>query len=263
MKQFEVQDKKEIEKVRDTVKVAVLEGDSQVKDLVAKSYYDSKPVYFLSTVIPNISWHTCGKQVYSKMLKEKVTKKFLRPNFVNVYNFDMNSVDRADHLRKNYCMGEGLRQRKWWFSIFLWGLDVAMVNAYLLYKSWMEMHGFTPKSHYQFREEVALAWMDSETYWPQRYRQRRSTMVSSPSAVSQKSRNSSGSISSLSRLTRSTAASIRQLSQRNCSALTQAALDSGKFGTRLIHREDCTHLPTPVNSKHSECQLHKWARKQT
>ena len=76
VKQFEVQDKKEVEKVRNTVKVAVLEGDSQVKDLVAISYYDSKPVYFLSTVIPDISWHTCGKQVYSKMLKEKVTKKF-------------------------------------------------------------------------------------------------------------------------------------------------------------------------------------------
>ena len=88
-------------------------------------------------------------------------------------------------------------------------------------------------------------------------------MVSSPSAVSRKSRNSSGSISSLSRLTWSTAALLRNLSQRNCSTLTQAALDSGKFGTRLIHREDCTHLPTPVNSKHSECQLHKWACKQT
>ena len=28
-------------------------------------------------------------------------------------------------------------------------------------------------------------------------------------------------------------------------------------------RGDCTHLPTPVHSKHSECQLHKWANKRT
>ena len=83
-----------------------------------------------------------------------MTVSFSRPNFVNIYNFDMNSVDRADHLRKNYSMGEGLRQRKWWFSIFLWGLDVAMVNAYLVYKSWMEMHKMTPKSHYRFRERA-------------------------------------------------------------------------------------------------------------
>ena len=35
----------EVENVRKTVKVAVLEGDSKVKDLLAISYYDSKPCY--------------------------------------------------------------------------------------------------------------------------------------------------------------------------------------------------------------------------
>ena len=264
VKQYEVQDKKELEKVRNNVKVAVLEGDSAIEDLIAISYYDSKPVYFLSTVIPDISWHTCGKQVYSKNLNQQVTKYFLRPNFVNVYNFDMNSVDRADHLRKNYCLGEGLRQRKWWFSIFLWGLDVAMVNAYLLYKSWMNMHGFPPMSHYRFREAVALAWMDSETYWPDRYRQRRRNKVVSPSNESLNTRKSNASVSSLSRQTRSTTASQQQKQQKkHCSTLTQGSIDSGKFGSRLIHTGDCTHMPTPVHSKHSECQLHKWANKRT
>ena len=52
------------------------------------------------------------KKVFSKVLKEKVTKNFLRPNFVNCYNYDMNSVDRADQLRKNYELGVNLRQRK-------------------------------------------------------------------------------------------------------------------------------------------------------
>ena len=85
-------------------------------------------------------WETNLQQANEK----KVKKQFLRPNFVNIYNFDMNSVDRADHLMKNYCLGEGLRQRKWWFSIFLWGLDVAMVNLYLVYTSWIEMHKLTP-----------------------------------------------------------------------------------------------------------------------
>lgn len=100
IRQFEVKDETTLESIRNTVKVAVLEGDEQVQDLVAISYYDSKPVYFLSTVLPEIKWETVGKKVFSRSLKEKVTKKILRPNFVNSYNYDMNSVDRADHLRK-------------------------------------------------------------------------------------------------------------------------------------------------------------------
>ena len=81
------------------------------------------------------------KNIFSKCLDKKVSLQFLRPNFVDDYNHDMNSVDRADHLRTNYCVGHGLRQRKLWWSIFLWGLDVAIVNSYLLYKSWYEIHG--------------------------------------------------------------------------------------------------------------------------
>ena len=125
------------------------------------------------------------------------------------------------------------------------------------------MHGFSPMSHYHFREAVAMAWMDSETYWPDKYRQRRRKMEASPSNESRKSRNSNGSVSSLSRQTRSTTASYNKQQKKHCRTLTQASLDSGKFGLRLIHTGDCTHLPTPVHSKHSECQLHKWANKRT
>ena len=91
----------------------MLEGDKQIDNLVAISFYDSKPVYFLSTVVPEIKWDVCGKKIFSKRLKEKVTKKFFRPKFVNVYNYDMNSVDQTDHLRKNYALGQNLRHRKW------------------------------------------------------------------------------------------------------------------------------------------------------
>ena len=68
----------------------------------------------------------------------------------------MNLVDRADNLRTNYSMGQGLRQRKWWWSIFLWAFDVAIINSYLLYKSYLEMHGFEPKSYYTYQEENFL-----------------------------------------------------------------------------------------------------------
>ena len=41
----------EICQVHGTVKAAVLEGDSEMPDLVAVSYYDQKPVHFLSTIV--------------------------------------------------------------------------------------------------------------------------------------------------------------------------------------------------------------------
>ena len=94
---------------------------------------------------------------------------FLRPNFVDKCNYDMNLVDCADHLRTSNNVGIGLRQRKWRWSVFLWGLDVAFVNLYLLYKAWYEMHGLKPVSPYHFREKKALAWLDEAKYWPIRY----------------------------------------------------------------------------------------------
>mmetsp|Transcript_22737 Transcript_22737/g.34392 ORF Transcript_22737/g.34392 Transcript_22737/m.34392 type:complete len:226 (+) Transcript_22737:1278-1955(+) len=48
--QEEVTNKSMKKFVRGTVKAAVLEGDDKCKDLVAVSYYNSKPVHFLSTI---------------------------------------------------------------------------------------------------------------------------------------------------------------------------------------------------------------------
>ena len=48
--QEEKTNKKEICAVRGTVKASVLEGDPDIPNLVACSYYDQKPIYFLSTI---------------------------------------------------------------------------------------------------------------------------------------------------------------------------------------------------------------------
>ena len=53
-----------------------------------------------------------------------VNAKFLRPNFVDIYNFNINSVDQADQLRQSYQMGTGLWYTKWWWTIFIWAFDV-------------------------------------------------------------------------------------------------------------------------------------------
>ena len=60
--QTEIQNYKVVDETRNTVKVAVLENDSSITNLLAISYYDSKPVYFLSTVIPEVKWITVTKK---------------------------------------------------------------------------------------------------------------------------------------------------------------------------------------------------------
>ena len=83
----------------------------------------------------------------------------MRLNLANLYNFNMNSVDRADQLRNNYRPdGLWVHQRKWWWSIFLWCLGQAVVNAYILYKRTCEIEKRTPMSHLDFHIAVAEAW---------------------------------------------------------------------------------------------------------
>ena len=108
----------EIRAVRGTVKSTVHVGDPDVPNLVAVSYYDQKPVHFLSTICESIHWIQCQKQVYCSETQQLETLKFLRLNVNNDYNHDMGGVDIADQLRNYYHFDHWMRKRKWWWSIF-------------------------------------------------------------------------------------------------------------------------------------------------
>jgi hypothetical protein len=41
----------------------------------------------------------------------------------------MNSTDIADQLRGSYRPDRWMRQRKWWWAFFIWGIGVAGVNV--------------------------------------------------------------------------------------------------------------------------------------
>ena len=144
------------EKARGTIKVAVLEGDPGVKYLLAISIYDSKPVYFLSSVLDKVYWQIKTRKVYNPSTRKMYVMKYHRTNFQDRYNMDMDGVDRADQLVNYYEIGAHIRNTKWWWSIFLWALGTACVNAYLLYKKYMISHGVKPLKHYEFRKCIAL-----------------------------------------------------------------------------------------------------------
>ena len=90
--QYEVSDDKRLDEQRNTIKVAVLEGDPFIKHLVAISCYDTKPVYFLSTVIEDSKWIAKTQELSSKKWKKKLIHFFMI-YFFNAYNYYTNSVE--------------------------------------------------------------------------------------------------------------------------------------------------------------------------
>ncbi|KAL7577120.1 hypothetical protein ACA910_019722 [Epithemia clementina (nom. ined.)] len=100
--QEEVTNPADIRRVRGTVKAAVLEGDPEVTGLVAVSYYDQKPVHFLSTICEKIHWVECTKRVYCVETEQVELMRFLRLNINNDYNHDMGNVDIANQLWNYY-----------------------------------------------------------------------------------------------------------------------------------------------------------------
>ena len=51
----------------------------------------------------------------------------------------MNHIDISDQLRNTYHFDHWIYKRKWWWLIWLWGLQVILVNMYLLYWSAHEL----------------------------------------------------------------------------------------------------------------------------
>lgn len=168
--QMEANNKNELRRVRGTCKAAVLKGDDDCPDLLAVSIYDSKPVYFLSMIHKKIEWVVNQKDVFSRETNQKEPNNFLRLNINTDYNFEMHHVDRADQLREHYRFDRWMRKRKWWWSVLFWGMGVLMVNAYVCYLRYHLMNTKKKKSdllsHYEFRRQIALAWIDPEKYYP-------------------------------------------------------------------------------------------------
>jgi len=161
----EVVKKEALPTTRGTTKAAVLIGDSECPDLVAVSVCDTKPVHFSSVVANSIEWKINHRKAWHKQQRQSLQVDCLRLNANNDYNYKMNSVDVADQLRNQCRMDHWLRQRKWWWSIFLWGLGVLLTNANIVCCR-VQDEAKVPRSqrmtHCVFLHSVATAWLDRD-----------------------------------------------------------------------------------------------------
>jgi hypothetical protein len=71
------------------------------------------------------------------------------------YEYRMNNVDHADQLRGSYQIDKWTRDRKWWWEIWMRGLETLLFNAYVLCREIHHLVWKTEKkkmlNHYQFQ----------------------------------------------------------------------------------------------------------------
>ena len=133
--QREEKSKRGQEQVKGTVKAAWLKADSNAcPPILACLIYDTKPVHFISTVASSIEWVKKQRTVFNTTIQQKTKIIFPRLNIIDDYNNGMGNVDISDQLRLQYRLERFIRNRKWWWSFFLWGVGQACVNAYIIYK---------------------------------------------------------------------------------------------------------------------------------
>jgi hypothetical protein len=194
---------------------------------------------------------------------------FLRLNINDDYNKDMGDFDVSDQLRNYYGFDHWLQKTKWWWSILFWAEGVMLVNAYILYVKHNTMMGKKKKdllSHYEFRTQIALAWIAPGTYDP-----RFANNEDSREAMrKRKTRSPSNSVASNSSHQSRLAKLPPRVSPRtinpanNVVAKNPAARFSdsslaigGSLSMRL--RTDLKHRPARERKPKAKCQLHHWA----
>jgi hypothetical protein len=88
----------------------------------------------------------------------------LRPKCIADYNQHMGGVDLSDQLIVYYNVL--MKTKKWYKTLLFHFVDVAIVNAYLLYKDMCVNTGVDPMSQKYFRRDLAQSlkqeWIDAE-----------------------------------------------------------------------------------------------------
>ena len=63
------------------------------------SFYNSKPVYFISDACMKVEWIKKNRKLWHKEKGKKFNAPFVRLIRVYEYNFGMGNVDQADQIR--------------------------------------------------------------------------------------------------------------------------------------------------------------------
>ena len=114
--------------------------------LVALQWKDKRLVTMISTIHDN---EMISKRRRTRRVDDG-TEEILKPKMIDEYNTYMGGVDKSDQLLSYY--GFNHRTIKWWKRAAFHLLDLAIVNAYILYRQSQQDKYLT---HEQFRLKLA------------------------------------------------------------------------------------------------------------
>ena len=124
-------------------RVAALKKEDDVKATV---WFDSAPVYFLSTGVG------CDSTTLERKAKDGSNRSLPCPRLVDYYNKYMGGVDAHDQLRlQRYSLQMALRAKKYYKTLFFGLLDIAMINALIIHKEFCKSVQQKPLSHADFK----------------------------------------------------------------------------------------------------------------
>ena len=135
-------------------------------------WMDSKPVHFIS----NYHGDTLTTVERKKYDGSRVTVQC--PDVVKDYNEHMGGVDKHDAARQ--CYGSDRKSTKWWHRLFFGLLDMALVNAHILYNEEMANENI---SMFDFVRNVALGLMTYSKRDERGLLKRRKSNYSTPTSV--------------------------------------------------------------------------------
>ena len=121
--------------------------------LVATVWQDSKTVYNLSncySIITNSRRDKVERKTTNSDGKYE-KKEFACPQAIVEFNKYMGGVDRHDHLRSNYTLQRS--STRWWTYFAWFAFDMALINAYLVYK---ESHPKATHNGFQLKVRVII-----------------------------------------------------------------------------------------------------------
>mmetsp|Transcript_31412 Transcript_31412/g.64718 ORF Transcript_31412/g.64718 Transcript_31412/m.64718 type:complete len:194 (-) Transcript_31412:36-617(-) len=151
----------------------------------------------------------------------------------------MNDNGIADQLRLQYRLMRFSCNFKWWWSLWRWGFELTIVNAFIMYQRYHEEKNLPVEyNKYDFVRSLGKAWIDPINYWPTRNRLHLQHIIVKIKPPPRKLED-----------------------VKRCTPVTNKTLCPVTGSLRCRRDLNLNHFPEPVEKKKNptSCQLHMWA----
>lgn len=83
-----------------------------------------------------------------RIIRNGVSTMIKKPNAILNYSKYMGGVDKADQFASTYCFMR--KSIKWWKKLFFWGMEISIINSFILYKEVKKKNNEESLSHLQY-----------------------------------------------------------------------------------------------------------------